>query len=258
MAREAFPRTPSGLVDLTCYIPYLPDPPEEVPLSLPPSFNELELGWKRHHLIFKGDVWREEGVALQDKEYPERALFRSHEYNQLIMRPWEELKVHERYQEHIEPESIPETAITGNLRDFNSIDSLVVASFGRHVAMQPSTFTDLIVRSGRPRAWDQLSATEIIEFFEGSMEGALDQLDSTIITDHQVIASALKRASMVTKDPMLTSIADQRLVENPYVYPLKVRKVATLYSLGCAMLAKNFGTGRSKKVEQLLLERVAA
>lgn len=228
--RVPFPRDSRGLIDLECYLRYLPDPPDKVPISLP--FN-YQGEWVHQHVYFQERVYRQEGVPLENKNM-DLVHFRNAPYNQIIMRRRKELKVHQTYEENVSPP--PAETIRNCLEDYGKIDAIGAAVVGRQVALNPELIEEITPGTGPSLYSLELSPKERAEFFDDVLHDSLLALHKPHVAPERVVFGAIKRISLLLRDPELQSEAARLLKERNVFYPVRVPKRATLLSLSNCLL----------------------
>ena len=229
MAKEVFPRMPSGLVDFSCYLDYLHDPPEEVPPTLSRRKYDSEL-WRDHHGYFRYDSWSKEGKNDQDI-----IDFRSYPYNRFVMRPWEESKIHHEFEDDVKPPSIE--TIRQTLEEFHRLDTVVAAEVGIQTVNNPEILNE-IGNIRPPRAWAVLEPGARIELLKARQVQALAELDETRFIQDLVVNSVIQRTARQIGSEALAGIAASRLKDEDEILPVRVKKLSDLYYISNQLLTE--------------------
>src|SRR3989344_4952872 len=117
MGRRPFPRhEESGLVDLSCYLPYLPDPPDKVPIYVVPS---PDSPFVHQHVYFKWQGYKLKGLSPVEGSHSPLAKFRNFSYNQVLMRRKKENKLHVDFETHVSPP--PDKTIENVLNEYEHL-----------------------------------------------------------------------------------------------------------------------------------------
>lgn len=234
MAKKEFKREHSRLVNLECYMPYLTDAPEDVPISLPPNNNGP---FVHQHIYFQESKYRQDGVELEKKDM-NLVWMRRISYNQIIMRRHIEPKLHRDHEDHVIPPP-PETN-RQCLEDFEHVDNIGAAILGKVMALKPDAHPDLLDKFGYPARYKFLSPTDRADFFDEQYAISLEAIKSPQITPERVISSALKRMSIFLEDSELEAEADRRINGDKTHYPLRMPKLSQLYQRSNVMIARAF------------------
>lgn len=235
----------SDLVNLESYLPYLIDPPETAPITLP--FNN-QGPFVHQHVYFQEAAYRQDGVPPEDKDWG-LVWMRNISYNQVIMRRHMELKLHQEHEEDVAPPSSETNSYC--LEDYNQVDIIGAATVGKNVALNPMLQPIILPDSGRPARVDDLSPEERANFFDQQLEGSLAALEQPLVTPQRVITSALKRMSALLNSAELESLANKRLEEDVIYYPLRMPKVAKLYHLSNELVIRAFEVQTIETPEEL-------
>lgn len=220
----------TGLVNLECYLPYLPDPPDSVPID-PPKYQASP--WVRQHVYFDATRWRQRDAPTEDVD-PRLFLFRSHWTNQLIMRRAKEAKVHRDFKDHVEP---PPSLILGmGLEELEHLDRLGAATLGKDIVVNPEMISDILPGTGGPWLAEYLSDYERADIFDVQAEQSRRALEGIKVIDEHIVTSALKRMGKMLGDNRLEQMARERLAEDKRYYPIHTPSYTNLYSLSNKML----------------------
>ena len=237
MAKEAFPRhEDSGLVDLDCYLPFLPDPPDRVPAFVRPS---PDAPFVHQHVYFTWGKYRSPGKTADEGQDNPLAKFRAFSYNQVLMRRRKELKLHQKYEDEVEHP--PMSTVSASLEDLREIDMLAASAIGFEVSRNPEVIAMHVPEMGEPKAYQVVPRTEISDFFETQREKLIEVLRSPRITPQSVVVSALKRVATYLDNPRLDKEANERLAADHIYFPVRVRSLRHYYDLGNSMLNQEFG-----------------
>jgi len=235
MSKEAFPRHESGLVDFDCYLPYLPDHPDEVPIYVVPSPGSPVV---HQHVYFQLNGYRSPGKTSEEGNQNPLSRFRGFSYNQILMRRFEEKRAHRDFEDHVDPP--PEITIEKSLMDFRHLDLLAATSIGLEMALHPRRRRQYFPHIGAPVVSKTISRLDIADFFDGQREILIDAVRTPEISPQRVITSAIKRLSTYFGDARITKEADERLANDSQYYPLRMRHKEHFYNLSNYMLKKEF------------------
>jgi len=228
--RESFDRDSNGLVVLDAYLQFMPDDPEEVPIIINTQNREE---WWYQHVYFQRLFYIQKGVSKYLKDMV-LSQFSETPYNQMGMRPREEQRLHSIYEEHVLAPP-PETQ-RKSLVDFSHIDILGAAAVGRRVALVPEAVEHLIPGMGVPNGFVDMSPIEKADFFDQSMDEALQVLKSPIVTPQRVITGAIKRLTRLVDNERLQEEAQRRVGNDNIYFPVRLRSPGFYYNLGVRML----------------------
>ena len=232
--REPFPRIngePGHLVDVDVYLDYIVDHPGEVP---------LEIGGSNNPFVYQHKYWKE--WFYKQKGTDQRIIdanlvaFQASPYNQLGMRKYQELRVHQRFEEFVSPPH--PVNVERSVVDFKVLDNLGAAVVGRRVALVPEALEYIAPGNGLSKQTELYSPREITEFFEGQIELALEKLEAPLITPRRVVTGVISRIARLTNSDVLGEEAAKRISEDDVFYPMRIRSISGYYQMSADMLAK--------------------
>jgi hypothetical protein len=226
--RISFPRHENGLIDFDCYLPYLPDEPSETPVMSVAN----GVDWVYQHVYFTETAWRQFDRLPEERD-AQRALFHLSTYNQIQMRPLEELRVHQDHEQEVEPLSCP--VIEQSLADFGELDIIAATTLGIQVAKGSQIWGEGV----KPSDHKILSPWDAADILEDIRALSLNKIMTSGITPQRVITSALKRAATLLNDRDLSFIADERLEEDSVYYPLRIPRLGRLSTISNQMLKRH-------------------
>lgn len=253
MAKEIFPRHESGLVDLDCYLTYLPDHPDTVPIYLVP-FNESPV--VHQHVYFRWFGYRSPGKTPDEGNLNPLAKFRNFSHNQILMRRTEELRLHQDFEDDVRPP--PDETVSKSLEDFRRLDQLAASTIGLELTLHPECRWQYFPDSGPALASYYVPKLDIADYFDNQRELAIESLAHPKISPQRVITSAIKRLSVYLQDERLSSEADERLAADLQYYPLRMRHKQHFYDLSNFMLNQEFKVVRLPEETEIEADYVAA
>jgi hypothetical protein len=231
--REPFNRESSGLVDLSCYRPYLVDPPDQVPVRFPATDGSV---FVHQHVYFTEPQYRQLDLPREERDSRLSAL-RNSPYNQVAMRRLRERQLHLDKEPFVDPPPIDN--IDKALKDYADIDLVGAASLGIRLTMRGKHINTWSLNFDPPEL-QALSRHDRIDIFKAEREKALSSLSPPRIVPDILVASALKRMATRLKDRTLDRIANERLIDE-YYYPLRVPKRGHLRNIGNLVLKDALG-----------------
>lgn len=228
---ERFPRDKNGLVDINAYSEYLIDHPDDVPTQVTGQGN----GYVHQHLYFWRNFYKQKGepAILRDKLL---SSFWESPYNQLLMRPYKERQVHDRFRGLVSPPPIE--TMKKALIDFGNLDYLGAAALGRRIALLPEAREYIVPGVNAPKAAKNFSPLETARLFDIEIERILETLNQPLVTPQRVITGAISRMSRMLHSESLNEDAERRIDEDPVYYPVRIRKFSDLYSISNTLLKK--------------------
>ena len=235
MAEMAFPRHESGLVDFDCYLPYLPDHPDNVPIYVIPSSASP---FVHQHVYFKLDEYRSPGKTGAEGELNPLSWFRSFSYNQILMRRDQETRVHQDLVRHVEPP--PVAVVEMSIEDFRRLDLAAVASLGLQLTLNPEKAPQNFPDTGLSAIIRRSARLDVADYFDTLRESTIHELASPKVTPHKIITSAFKRLAIYLDDKRLADEANERLADDPEYYPLRVRDKRHFLNMGNCLLKREF------------------
>jgi hypothetical protein len=230
-SREPFPRDRNGLVDLECYLPYLVDYPSVVPLYLPFNHPARGINWLRQHVYFQERNYRQEGVPPEDKDW-NLVHWRNAPYNQLIMRPQEEQRLHRDFEEHVD--APPAETISACLNEYEIINKLGAASLGKTVLLQPEHSRNIFQIAKLEGT--NLSVDDRVDIYNAQIDESLRELHSSTVTPHRIVTSALRRLAILVNDTKISKEAIERSEGGEDHFPLRMPKTQRLLDLSHTLL----------------------
>ncbi len=234
MAKKEFQRHGNGLVDLECYLPYLPDPSGRVPID-PPKYDGCD--WVRQHVLFQRVVWNEfthPKLGVRPNSYN----YRNHWANQVIMRNKKEKKLHLDFVDTVEPPDV--AIINAAILELDHLDNLGAAIVGQEVVRDPVKMKALLPKNDGPRYGHEMTGEERIRLFDSHVQEALEALGSLTVTDQRIVTSALARMAKLFNlngivHPLEPTV-EERLSKDHVYYPLHTPSIRSLYTVSNVML----------------------
>ena len=229
--REAFPRDSNGLIDIEkAYAEFLVDDPDIIPTQITEDMLEE---WVHQHEYFRRLFYlqKSEPDIMRDRVL---SRFREEPYNQLAMRPRQELAAHQKYARKVSPP--PVETMKKSLIDFKVMDRLGAAAIGRRVALVPEALGHLIPKCTPKKGKAEYSPFQKARFFDKEMEKAIEVLYNPLVTPQRVVTGAIARMARMLNNERLLEEARRRIDIDPVYYPVRIRKPGFLYDLSNTML----------------------
>jgi hypothetical protein len=230
--RVEFTRDNNDLVDLSDYLPYLVDDPDAVPIVLTQE-QRKEGSWVNQHVYFQKTFYQQRGLDDWKKDKV-LAKFCSTPYNQIVMRRWEEEKLHRLYEEHVtapNPEPMRQALI-----DFSKFDLLGAAAIGRRVALVPEALEYISPGAGTAALSSISSPIERANYFDKTIEAVLKKLDPPLILPERLVVGAINRLSQMFNTDRLKKEVEYRLPKEEVYIPVGVRHPSLYYQMSLDLL----------------------
>lgn len=119
--------------------------------------------------------------------------------------------------------------------DFDRIDTLAAAAFGRRVALVPESLQHFVPGAIKPISVD-FSPVELASFFDEQMESALQALNSPQILPQSVITGAIAKLAYIFNNQRLHQELERRAAEDPTYYPVRIPTFGFLRQLSSELL----------------------
>ena len=227
--KQPFLREESGLVSLESYLPYLVDPPDQVPID-PATGQDEQFVYQ--HIYFQASKYYQKHIPEGERD-PRLTALRNSPYNQILMRPKRELKLHKEHEDHVE---IPgDEVIDQALADYYDLDIVGASSLGL-IALRNAKKRSIHKLSLYRPLGRNLSHADKLDIFETHLDNVLVSLENPRVTPERVVASALKRISGLLQDKRLDRLAEELMPEDRIYYPLKVPRIGYLLEISKSLL----------------------
>jgi hypothetical protein len=151
-----------------------------------------------------------------------------------------ERQLHKDKESGVDPPPID--SVEEALNDLFDIDVVGASTFGIRETENPRRHNSWADDNYEPPPEIQaLSTNDRIRIFEARREEALRALESPRVLPARLVTSALKRIATYLRDPLLESVANERLRQDETYYPLRIPKDGTFRSIGGKVLMDEVG-----------------
>lgn len=228
-SKEPFPRM-NGIVDLECYLPYLVDEAEEVPVR--PNTTGNDAPWVHQHVYFTEYLYRQKHIPDLKQRDMRLVELRNSPYSQIIMRPAKEREVHMTFEDYVEPPQ--ERALEGIIADYRDLNIVAATTLGIRLIKHPKTLPAYLSDIYKSPSF-VIPAEDRVGIFEEQRGLALKSLEQPRVADDMLVASALMRISKLIKDRSIRARASEQITNGNY-YPLSLPKLGNIRDFGNIML----------------------